>query len=74
MNKISIREYLRNYNTYNDKVMKGESFIVVKNNKPQIKLSPVEDEKKYTMKDLLSIRFSGDKNLSKNIDKIVYGI
>lgn len=74
MNQISIREYIRNYNDYNDKVMKGESFVIVKNNKPQIKLSPIDSEKKYSMKDLMSIRFSGDKNLSKNIDKIVYGI
>lgn len=74
MNKISIREYLRNYNTYNDKVMKGECFVITKNNQDQIKLSPVDTDKRYTMKDLLSIRFSGDKDLSKNIDKIVYGI
>jgi len=74
MNKISIREYLRNYNDYNHKVIKGESFIITKNNQDQIKISPVENTKKYKMKDLLSIRFSGDKNLSKNIDKIVYGI
>jgi hypothetical protein len=31
-------------------------------------------KKKYTFKDLLSIRFSGDKDLSENIDKIVYGL
>ena len=32
-------------------------------------------KKKYTMKDLWKIRFnSGDKNLSKNIDKIVYDL
>lgn len=74
MNKISIREYLRNYSAYNDKVMKGESFVITKNNQDQIKLSPVDGDKKHTMKDLLSIRFSGDKDLSKNIDKIVYGI
>ncbi len=74
MNKISIREYLRNYNFYNSKVIKGESFVIVKNNEPQIMLSPIQDEKKYTIKDLLKIRFSGDKNLSKNIDKIVYGL
>lgn len=30
---------------------------------------------KYTLEDLFSIRFQGgDKNLSKNIDKILYGI
>jgi hypothetical protein len=35
----------------------------------------VAGKKKYTLEDLMSIRFrSGDKNLSKNIDKILYGI
>ncbi len=56
---------------------RGQSFTVVKNSKAVFQIVPLErvPGKKYTLKDVLKIRFrSKDKNLSKNIDKIVYDI
>ncbi len=74
---IGARELQRNLKKIFERADKGESFIVAKNARPVFRIEPMETvkKKKYTKKDLFSIRFrSGDKNLSKNIDKILYGI
>jgi len=58
-------------------VQAGSSFIVVKNSKPVFRIEPIEGQrtKRYTLADLKSLQFrSGQKNLSKSIDRTVYGI
>lgn len=73
--KISVREYMRNFKLYNEKVMQGESFIVAKNDEDQILISPAP-KKKYCFVDIFKIKKfkGGDPYLSEKIDQIVYGI
>ena len=74
---IGMRELLRNSKSVTKASKLGVSFLVMTNATPAFRIEPAEEvkKKKYTKKDLFSIRFrSGDKNLSKNIDKILYGI
>ena len=78
--KISVREYMRNFKLYNDKVMNGATFIIAKNDQEQVMLStPIsKQKKKYSMKDLFTLKLSkdidGDPHVSEKIDQIVYGI
>lgn len=73
--KISVREYMRNFKLYNEKVMQGESFIIAKNNEDQILISPAP-KKKYCFADIFNIKKfkGGDPYLSEKVDQIVYGI
>jgi hypothetical protein len=72
---INIREYLRNYNKYNNFINDGFSFIITNKNKNIALLSPTDDVKeKYSLKELLKLRIkTKENNISQNIDKIVYG-
>ena len=58
-------------------VERGNSYIVMRHAKPLFRIEPIGryGNKKYTLKDLMNIRFdSPDKNLSKKIDHYVYGV
>ncbi len=72
---INIREYLRNYNKYNDFINDGFSFVITNKSKNIALLSPTDDIKeKYSLKELLKLRIkTKENNISQNIDKIVYG-
>ncbi len=76
--RISIREYLRNYKQYNSEIkLTGERIIITNQDNDEVILSPAENKdgkRRFTIKDLEKGFFHGGKNLSKNIDKIVYGI
>ncbi len=76
--RISIREYIRNYKMYNNEVkLTGERIIITNQDNDEVVLLPVENKpnkRRFTLKDLEKGFFHGGKNLSKNIDKIVYGI
>ena len=78
--KNSVREYMRNFKLYNQKVMDGATFIITKNDQDQVVLStPIsKQKKKYSMKDLFTLKLSrdvdGDPYVSEKIDQIVYGI
>jgi hypothetical protein len=75
--RISVREYMRNFKLYNEKVMNGASFIIAKNDVDQVMLSVPPSEKKYTLKDIFKIKpYTGkvDPHLCEHIDSIVYGI
>ena len=76
--RISIREYIRNYKMYNNEVkLTGERIIITNQDSDEVVLSPAdnkEGKRRFTMKDFEGCFFKGGKNLSKNIDKIVYGI
>lgn len=76
--RISIREYIRNYKQYNSEVKLTNSSIIITNQEnDEVILSPIintNQKRKWTVDDFKDCFFKGDKNLSKNIDKIVYGI
>ena len=72
---IGIREFVRNTKAISRQTRKGISFIVMRNTEPLFRVEPIARPRtgKYTLKDLVSIRFKGEKDLSKRIDEIVYG-
>lgn len=76
MNIIGIKELQGNLKRVANATERGETFTVVRDSKPVFRIEPIARRKtgKYTLKDLLSIRFKGEKNLSKRVDEIVYGI
>ncbi|MBU1519581.1 hypothetical protein KJ973_02740 [Patescibacteria group bacterium] len=72
---IGIKQLHQNLKQITDATMTGQSFLVVKNSKPAFRIEPVQglNLKKYTLKDFKKLQFkSANKNLSKNIDKILY--
>jgi antitoxin (DNA-binding transcriptional repressor) of toxin-antitoxin stability system len=74
---IGIKELHKQLKEISEKVLRGESFLVVKNSKPVFRIESVKQSviPRYTLKDLKKAQFKGqDKNLSKKIDKIVYNI
>jgi antitoxin (DNA-binding transcriptional repressor) of toxin-antitoxin stability system len=72
---IGIKQLHKDLSKISEQAKKGQSFIVVKNSKPVFRIEPMESlgKPRYTLKDFEKIRFKGEKNLSKNIDKILYG-
>jgi hypothetical protein len=76
--RISIREYLRNYKQYNSEVkLTGKNIIITNQDNDEVVLSPapkIKTLRSWTIKDFEKGFFKGPKNLSKNVDKIVYGI
>ncbi len=73
---IGIKELQRSLKKVADAAGRGETFTVVRDSKPVFRIEPIAGRKtgKYRLKDLLSIRFnSGEKDLSKRVDEIVYG-
>ena len=72
---VGIKELHRDLVKITKKVGRGESFLVMKYSKPVFKIEPAKNDHKYTRDDLLAIRFkTSDRNLSKKIDQIVYGV
>lgn len=74
---IGIKQLHKELKKISGKTLQGHSFIVVKNSKPVFRIEPINQKglkkKKYTKDDLWKIRFkSRDKDLSKNVDKILY--
>lgn len=72
---IGIKQLYTKLKEISEETLCGKSFIVVKNSKPVFRIEPIEAKKtkKYNLKDLKKAQFMvADKNLSKNIDKIVY--
>jgi len=74
---IGIKELHRNLKRVADAAVKGKSFTVVRDSKPVFRIEPVGVEPRGggTMREILKrLEFSDkDRNLSRNIDKIVYG-
>lgn len=75
---VGVKQLYKNLRQIAQRAKSGESFIVVKHAKPLFLLTPYEDnkeEKPYTLKDFARLqRKTGEKNLSKQIDRIVYGV
>ena len=75
--RITLRDYLINHKTYNEDIDNTREEIIITEDGNDIILlsSPKGPKKKYTLKDLQAIgTFKGGKYLSRDIDKIVYGI
>ena len=70
---INARDVSRGFARVARGLERGESFRIVKRGATLGTIIPEKKKKKYTLEDLWSIRFSGPKNLSKNIDTILYG-
>jgi len=74
---IGIRELTRNTKDVYRDTRRGISFVVMRNTEPLFRIEPIGAHRKgkHTLADLLSIRFrSGDKDLSKKVDTVVYGV
>lgn len=71
---IGVRELQRNLRKISNKALKGQAFVVVRNAKPLFKITPIAASRpKYTLKDFRRLEFdSGERNLSRRIDEIVY--
>lgn len=75
--RIGSRELVRNFKKIKTAVARGEAFDVQDHGVTAFHIIPPTPERviKYTFEDLKKIRFStNDRNLSMNIDKIVYGL
>lgn len=77
---IGIKQLHTQLKTIADQALQGKSFTVVKNSRPVFRIEPIvrPQQKKYTLKDLMNLQqeigFKGGKNLSQEIDRIVYGL
>ena len=76
---IGMRELLRDV----DKIRRysatyGTTFLVESKGKPTLQISAIQSKKKkYNINDLMNFRITGKKlpkNLSRNMDKYIYGI
>lgn len=73
---INIREFLRDHKKF---IGRNKTVIIEKYGKPQAVIVPYKEwnkkntQKRITLKDIEKYSFNGgDKNLSENIDKILY--
>ncbi|HEC30570.1 MAG TPA: hypothetical protein ENI66_00970 [Candidatus Yonathbacteria bacterium] len=75
MKIIGIKQLHKNLKQVSDATAVGQSFLVVKNSKPVFRINPIEEveEKKYKLEDFKKLQFNSDKNLSREVDKVVYG-
>ena len=72
--QVSIRELVRKPVFFTNFARKGQDFIITKHGKPMFEVIPIKKHPANILKDFQHLMFhSGDKNLSKKIDKIVYG-
>lgn len=74
---IGIKQLQTHLKQLTQQVQAGGSFVVVKNSKPVFRIEPIEGQRvgRYTLTDLKRLQFrSGQKNLSKSVDRIVYGV
>jgi hypothetical protein len=72
---IGVKQLYKDLKNISGRVLKGQSFLVVKNSKPIFRIEPIKElgGKKYDLGDLKKIQFAAkDKNLSKNIDNNLY--
>ena len=73
---IGVKQLHQQLDKITRETRQGTSFVVLKHTTPLFRIEPINPiQKKYTLDDFKKLQFhSGEKNLSKNIDKIVYGI
>ncbi|MSU74984.1 MAG: hypothetical protein EXS55_00485 [Candidatus Magasanikbacteria bacterium] len=73
---IGLKELHRNLSKIAKEAFRGASFVVLNHTTTMFRIEPpTPPQKKYSWADLKNLQFKGgDKNLSRDIDKIVYGL
>ncbi|MEK7084774.1 MAG: hypothetical protein AAB932_06065 [Patescibacteria group bacterium] len=76
---IGVKELRTNLPKIANAAKRGQKFLVMRRHVPLFYIYPILEpiKKPYTLADLKDIQFSdpnGDRNLSKHIDQIVYGV
>ncbi|OGH73848.1 MAG: hypothetical protein A3C90_02125 [Candidatus Magasanikbacteria bacterium RIFCSPHIGHO2_02_FULL_51_14] len=76
---IGVKELRVNLEKIARAAKRGQRFLVMRRHEPLFRIQPFghEARKKYTLTDLRDIQFSdpaGDRDLSKQIDHIAYGL
>lgn len=74
---IGVKEFRRRLSNIIRATGRGQRFTVVRYAQPVFTIEPIVQRRKrrYTIDDLLALRFrTKDKNLSKKVDEIVYGV
>ena len=74
---IGIKELQHSLSKVAKETAEGKSFVVLKHAKPIFRIEPihVKGVKTYSLEDLYDIQFkTNDRNLSKKIDRITYGL
>lgn len=77
---IGVKQFHAEFKQIAERAQRGTSFLVVRHRTPLFRIEPViartAQKKKYTLKDLEKIHFrtGNDPDLSKKIDRIVYGV
>lgn len=78
---MSIKELHKNLKLIPEMVSNWEEITIFKNSKPAFKITSTtknRNENKYNLKDFKKLQFftwnKNDKNISENIDKLVYWI
>lgn len=73
---LGVKELHQKMKWISERVLEGQEFLVMKSSKPIFKIVPCEVKKrkgKTTLQDFLKLSSkTGDKNLSKNMDTILY--
>jgi antitoxin (DNA-binding transcriptional repressor) of toxin-antitoxin stability system len=74
-NILGIKELQLNLKRVADAAQKGASFIIVRDSKPVFRIEPIKNSgRSGTLEDSYKLlHFKGGKNLSKEIDEILYG-
>lgn len=70
---IGVKQFHKDFKKVVSETKKGKTFVVVNRTEPLMRVGPVIPQPQKSMADLFKIHFKGDKNLSKDIDKILYG-
>lgn len=73
---ITVRELHRHMAGIAKRVKRGERFLVLKHAKPVFRIEPANEpvkNRRFVLKDIGAIRFKGNKTLSRDIDRILYG-
>lgn len=73
---IGVREFRQNLTKIEHAISKGTSFVVTRHRKPIFEIRPPKKTMGQTLiEEFKPLQFSsGDPNLSKKIDDIVYGL
>ena len=70
---IGVKQFHREFKTIAREAHRGKSFLVMRHSEPLFRIEPAAQKPQKGLEAFFNIHFRGDKNLSKNIDKILYG-
>jgi hypothetical protein len=70
---IGVKQLYRELKNIARDTKKGKSFLVMNRSEPLFRIEPVAVKPQKGLEAFFNIHFKGDKNLSKDIDKILYG-